>query len=102
MYEVHELLSCLSLVEGTTEVAGGGDGVLLLDASHLHAHVLGFYHDHHTEGFQGVLNAVLDLLCHTLLHLQAVGIDVHHTGYLRESCDIAVGDIGHMGLAVER
>ena len=102
MYEVHKFLACLCLVEGTTEIAGGGDGVLLLDASHLHAHVLGLYHNHHAKGLQGVLDAVLDLLRHALLHLQAVGIDIHHTGNLRESCDIAVGDIGHMGLAIER
>ena len=34
MYEVHEFLSCLGLVEGAAEVTGGGDGILFLDATH--------------------------------------------------------------------
>ena len=101
MNEVHEFLTGLGLVKGTAEVAGGGDGVLLLDATHLHAHVLGFDNDHHAEGLQRFLDAVLDLLRHALLHLKPVGIDIHHTGYLRETSDVAVGDIGHVGLAVE-
>ena len=82
MYEVHEFLSCLGLVEGTAEVAGGSDGILFLDATHLHTHMLGFDHDHHAKGFQGVLDAVLDLLCHAFLHLQAVGIYIDYTGNL--------------------
>ena len=101
MYKVHEFLSRLGLVKGAAEVAGGGDGVLLLDTSHLHAHMLGLYHDHHTKRLQGVLDTVLDLLCHALLHLQTVGIDIHHACYLRKTGDVAVGDICHMCLAIE-
>ena len=49
-----------------------------------------------------VLNAVLNLLREPLLHLQAVAENVYHTGYLAQAGDVAIGNIGHMGLAVER
>ena len=42
MDKIHEFLSRLGLVEGTAEVTGGCDGVLLLYTPHLHAHVFGF------------------------------------------------------------
>ena len=47
MYKVHELLSRLGLIEGTAEVTRGGDGVLLLNATHLHTHVLSLHYYHH-------------------------------------------------------
>ena len=73
----------------------------LLDAAHLHAHVLGLHNHHHPQRAEGVLDTLLDLQRHALLHLQAVAEDVHHTGNLAESGDVAVGDIGHVHLAEE-
>ena len=99
--QVHELLACLGLVEGSTEVAGGGDGVLFLYTTHLHAHVLGFYDHHDSKRLKCLLDAVLDLLRESFLHLQAVAVDVHHAGNLRETRDIAVGNVGYVCLAIE-
>ena len=69
MNKVHEFLTGLCLVEGSAEVAGGGDGVLFLDTTHLHAHVAGFDDDHDAEGMEGLLDAFLDLERHAFLHL---------------------------------
>ena len=102
MYEVHELLPGFRLIEGTAKVTRRSDAVLLLHTPHLHAHVAGFDDDHDSEGMQRLLDTLLDLKRHALLHLQTVGKDVHHAGYLRESGDIAVRDVGYVGLAIER
>jgi hypothetical protein len=80
--QVHKLLTGLSLVEGTTEVAGGGDAVLFLYATHLHTHVACLYDDHHAEGMEGLFDALLDLQRHAFLHLQTVTVDVDYAGYL--------------------
>jgi len=48
-----------------------------------------------------LLDALLNLECHALLHLQTVGIDVDYAGYLGKPCNVSVGDVGHMGLAIE-
>ena len=89
------------MVEGSAEVAGGGDAVLFFHATHLHAHVTGFDNNHDTQGFQGLLDGFLDLKGHALLHLQAMTVDVDYTGYLGESGDVAVGDVGHVYLTIE-
>ena len=91
----------LGLVEGTAEVTGSGDGVLFLDATHLHAHVTGLDNHHHPQGLECLLDAVLDLLGHTLLNLQTVGIDINYTCDLRQAGNVTVGDIGYVSLAVE-
>jgi hypothetical protein len=46
MYEIHKFLTGFSLIEGSAEVTGGSDAVLLLHTTHLHAHVACFYYDH--------------------------------------------------------
>ena len=56
----------------------------------------------HAHRVQRLLNAVANLHRQPLLHLQAAGKTLHHAGHLREARDVTVGDIGHMGLAVER
>ena len=99
--ELEELVACLGLVEGASEVAGGGDGTLLLDTAHLHAHVLGLDYDHHSQGLKGFLYGFAYLQRHAFLHLQAMAVAVDHAGYLGEACDVAVGDVSHMGFAVE-
>ena len=99
--EVHEFLPGVERVEYTTIVACCRDAVLLFHTSHLHAHMLGFYDYHHALRFEGFLYAVLDLLCEALLHLKTMAVDVHHAGYLAQSCDVSVGDVCHVSLAIE-
>ena len=48
-----------------------------------------------------VLYTVFYLLGEPLLYLQAVAVDVDHACHFGESGDVAVGDVGHMSLAVE-
>ena len=60
------------------------------------------YHHHDPHGVESLLDAVLDLLGHALLHLETVAVDVHHAGNLTQAGDASRGDIGHMSLAVER
>ena len=83
MYEVHKLLTSLGLIEGSAEVAGGGYAVLLLYATHLHAHVASLYHYHDSSGVEGLFDSLLDLQRHTFLHLQAMAVYVYHAGYFR-------------------
>ena len=74
---------------------------MLLHTAHLHTHVSSLNNYHHTQRFECLLDTFFDLECHTLLYLESVAVNIHHTGYLGESCDVAVGDIGHVYLAVE-
>ena len=94
-------MPCLGLIEGAAEVAGSGNAVLLLDAAHLHAHVLGFDDNHDAQGMKGLLNALLDLERHAFLNLKAVAVDVDNASYLGKTSDVAVRDIGNVTLAVE-
>ena len=80
-YEVHKLLARFGLVEGTAEVAGGGDGVLFLYATHLHTQMFGLYNHHYTKWFKRVLYAVFYLLGHSFLHLQTMTEYVYHSRY---------------------
>ena len=61
----------------------------------------GFDHYHHAQGLECLLDAFLDLKRHALLHLQTVAVDIDYAGNFREPRDVAVGDIGHMHLAVK-
>ena len=61
MDKIHELLAGFSLVEGSAEVTGCGNGILLLHPSHLHAHVACFDDDHDSQRVQRLLYALLDL-----------------------------------------
>ena len=60
------------------------------------------YDNHDTQWTKGLLDTFLDLERHTLLYLQAVRVDVYHTGYLGKTSDIAIGDISDMHLPIER
>ena len=82
MNQVHELLTSLCLFESTAELAGGSHRVLLLYATHLHAHMLGFHHYHDTSGVQCLFDTFANLQRHALLHLQAVTVDIYYTGNL--------------------
>ena len=56
---------------------------------------------HHALRIECLLNAVLDLHCHTFLHLKAVAEDVYNSGYLGEARNLPVGNVGHVGLSIE-
>ena len=99
--QIHKLLAGLGLVEGSAESTRSGNRVVFLHTAHLHAHVLGLHHHHHAQWAQCLLYAVLDLLCQAFLHLQPMAVDVDHPGYLAETGDVTIGDVGHMCLAVK-
>ena len=99
--QVQEFLALLGVLENTGIVDGLSDGSLLLDATHLDAHVLSLDHHDSAKGIEGLLEAIANLLGQVLLHLQTVGEDVHHARYLAESYDVAIGNIGHVHLAEE-
>ena len=99
--EIHELLAGLCLVECTAKIGCCGNGILLLHATHLHAHMLGLNNNHHTQRIQRLLDTLLYLQCQSFLHLQAARKDLHHTGNLTQSRNIAIGDICHMHFAKE-
>lgn len=80
--EGKEFLAGLVLIEGTAEVAGGGDAALFLHASHLHAHVLGLYDHHHSLGMKCLVDSLTDLFGQAFLQLEAMAEYVHHTGNL--------------------
>lgn len=101
MDELEKLFACFGLFEGTAKGGGGGEGVLLFHAAHLHTHVFGLDDYHHSHRVEGFLDGFHDLEGEALLYLKAVGEDVHYTGYFGEPADIAVGNIGYVGFAVE-
>ena len=88
-------------MEETGKIGRSCQGVLLLYASHLHAHVLRLDHDHHAQGIERLLDAILDLHGQPLLDLQAAGEDIHHPRDLAQAGNIMLRDIGHVRLAKE-
>lgn len=82
MNEIHEFLTGLGLLKGTTELTGCGDAVLFLNATHLHTHVLGFDNNHDAERVESLLDALTNLHRHAFLYLQSVAVDINHTGNL--------------------
>ena len=99
--EVHELLARLGLLEESGKIGRGCQRVLLLHASHLHAHVLRLDHHHHAQRIQYALDTILDLHGETLLDLQTTGKNIDHPGNLAQSGNVVFGDIGNMGLPEE-
>ena len=89
------------LVEGTAEIACSGDTVLLLNAAHLHAHMLGLNDHHDTEGIQGGLDTVFDLGRKAFLYLKTTRIDIDDACDLTQAGDTTVRDIGHVHLSEE-
>ena len=55
------------------------------------------FNDHgYAERMKGLVYAVPDLDCETLLNLEAAGVSLHHTGDFAEAGDFTVRNIGHM------
>ena len=98
---IQEFLALFDVFENTGIVDGLGDGSLLLDATHLDAHVLSLDHHDSAKGIEGLLEAIANLLGQVLLHLQTVGEDVHHAWNLAETHDVTIGDVGYVYLAEE-
>ncbi len=91
--------------DGVVEAAehGRGDhaGVLLFDAAHHHAQVLGFDDDADALGLEGVHEGAGDLVGETLLHLEAAGEEVGEAGELADANDLAAGDVADVADAEE-
>jgi len=84
------------------KIRGSGDRVLFLDTPHLHAEMMGFDDHGHTQGFQRILDALLDLRGKPFLHLKPPGVNIHHPRNLAQSGDIPVGNVSHVRLADKR
>jgi hypothetical protein len=67
-----------------------------------HAKVLRLDYHHHSQWIKRLLNTILYLQRQSLLHLKALGKNIHHAGNLAQACNISVWDICHMNLAEER
>jgi hypothetical protein len=60
--------------------------------------------EHHADagGLQHLHHRVGDLVGEPLLHLEPPGKDVHDPRHLRQTQNLAVGDVGHVGPPEER
>ena len=80
--EFEEFLARLSLIEGTREVTRGGNGALLLNTPHLHAHVLGLNDNHNAKRLKGLLYCLANLQSHAFLYLQTMAVAIDNTSNL--------------------
>ena len=98
--ELQELIPCLvALQEDSGEGRCGGNGIGLLYSAHGHAGVHSLDDHSHAQRIQGFLQAVTNLLREALLHLQAAGIGLNHTGHLAQAGNLTLGDISDMSFA---
>ena len=87
--------------EDAREGRGRSCRPLLFDAAHLHAHVARFDDHRHTHRVERLLDAVANLHRQPLLYLKPPGEAFDYAGDFRQPRDVAVGDVGHVGAAVE-
>jgi hypothetical protein len=52
-----------------------------------------------TQRVESLLDAVANLHCEALLNLKTASKTLNDTSYLRQTCDISIGDVGYVGLA---
>lgn len=90
------------VVEHSGGLDCGGGGVLLLDASHLHAEVFAGTGHNHSFRTEFLHHNLADLRCHALLNLQAARIEINQPGELAEADCLSVGDISHGYFAEKR
>jgi hypothetical protein len=84
-------------------VSDGGVCAATTDCTaHHHAQVLGFDDHSYPKRAQCFLKSIANLCGEPLLHLQSTCADVNDARNLRQPRDIAVGNIGHVCLAIER
>ena len=84
------------------ECGGRGDGVGFLYSSDLHAGMGGFDDDGNAERMERVLDAIADFDGESFLDLEASGVCFDDSGDFAEAGDLAVRDVGDVGLADER
>src|ERR1700682_6157023 len=100
--QAHELGPRLGIgLEDAQHAAGEDAAVLLFDAAHLHAEVIGLDDDADAHGFQVFLQALGDLPGHTLLHLEAPAVQLDQARQLAEADQAARGDVADMHPAEE-
>src|SRR5699024_3937588 len=75
----------------------------LAHPAHRHAQVFALDHHDHATGIEQLHQRIGDLGGETLLHLRALGVDVHQTGELAQAGHGAGrgGDVAHVGHAVD-
>ena len=101
--DVEELFARGEVVEECPgEIRSRGDGVLLLDATHLHAHMLTLNDYGYAERVESLLDALFDLRGETLLHLETASESIDDTRELAEPSDVVAWDVADMSLAEER
>ena len=88
--------------EEPVELAGRRPGAGLPHAAVAHAEVLALQDHRDALRLEVRLDRVRDLLGQLLLHLQALGEDVHHARELAQADDAPVGNVRHVRLADER
>jgi len=88
--------------EFTGECGRGGDAVLLLHATHHHAHMLGFDHHSNALRLEGILYDVAHFDGKTLLHLKSARVNIYNARNFAQPHDISVGDVSDMGFSKKR
>lgn len=102
MAEAEELFSKCWVVEATAVVESGGGTVLLLNAAHLHAEVLGCAGYYYTIVGERLAQEFAHLRRETFLHLQAAGKVIYHTGEFRETYHLAARYVAYRYASEER
>jgi len=77
-------------------------GILLLDAPHHHAQVLGLHDDAHALRVDGVLEDARDLLGHAFLDLEPPRKALDHARELAHPVHLVLGDVADVALAEKR
>ncbi len=62
----------------------------------------GLAYDHSSEGFEGLLDALLHLKGKSLLHLEPVTEDIYDACDFAQAGNVAVGDVGDVHLSIKR
>src|ERR1700694_1509850 len=100
--QAHELRPRLGIVlENAQHAAGENAAVLLFDAAHLHAEMIGLDDDAHADGFQVLVQTLSDLRGHPLLHLEAPAVQLDQARQLAEADQPAARDVADMYPAEE-
>ena len=83
-------------------IVGYRDSSLLLDTTHLHAEVTGFYHNDDTFGGQCFGETLAYLSREPLLYLKPAGKHLDETSDLAEADNFPIRDITYMDFPEER
>lgn len=101
--QVEEFVSSVLIVfERSKHGAGHRNRVLLLNAAHDHAQMLGFDDDGNALRTDLLVDGFGNLHRQTFLHLKPPRVHVHQAGNLAQTDDAAVGDIRDVAFAEER